>query len=453
MMLDPRNSGKIQVTDANTLAQLSKQDVIFRTDGYFYVYVTNQSETHVNFDNLIIRRWKPQVRVTYDYYPFGLTWENPKLTGTEEGLHDHTYQDKEYQFAEFADGRGLELHDFHARMYDATTGRWLVPDPAAQFANPYLAMGNSPMVSIDPDGRVVVTAMVVGAIIGAYIGGTMTNDSMNPIEWDYNDPETLSHMFAGAVIGAAIGYGFAHGMGSITISPDYRLGTEQVGAGFNVTAGVGIGPFTLGMRVGVTHYTSSWSGTSGTEFRTGFTLGIGKDLPDSNFGSGNWFQYNVTRFESGETSQTTANLRIGKESGLHFRYENDLMFNLPGPDGGDRYRTAAQQLGYGKFKLGVTMFTGNPDARAPLLGRPAEIINGRETYVSRHGSSPDKYRAGIGYIGFGNFKAGINSESVRHIFQNRFAHDLKGVPHFKQLPDEFPNKFFFSFGQNGYSLY
>jgi RHS repeat-associated protein len=130
--------------------------------------VTNQSETHVNFDNLIIRRWKPQVRVTYDYYPFGLTWENPKLPGTEEGLHDHTYQDKEYQFAEFSDGRGLELHDFHARMYDATTGRWLVPDPAAQFANPYLAMGNNPLTGIDPDGRVVVH-ILIGAAVGGVI--------------------------------------------------------------------------------------------------------------------------------------------------------------------------------------------------------------------------------------------------------------------------------------------
>jgi RHS repeat-associated protein len=447
MMLDPRNSGKIQVTDANTLGQLSKQDIIFRTDGYFYVYVTNQSETHVNFDNLIIRRWKPKVRVTYNYYPFGLTWENPKLPGTEEGLHDHTYQDKEFQFAEFSDGRGLELHDFHARMYDATTGRWLVPDPAAQFANPYLAMGNSPMVSIDPDGRVVVTAMVVGAIIGAYIGGTMTNDSMNPIEWDYNDPETLSHMFAGAVIGAAIGYGFAHGMGSITISPDYRLGTEQVGAGFNVTAGVGIGPFTLGMRVGVTHYSSSWSGTSGTEFRTGFTLGIGKD---PNFGSGNWFQYNVTRFESGETSQTTANARIGKESGFHFRYENDQM---PFADKGDRFRTAAQQLGYGKFNMGVTMFTGDPDAKFGDEWRPSEKIDGKDYYYSKNGSDPDKYRAGIGYFGFGNFKIGINSERIRHTIQNVLVHDTIGVPRFRQMPEEHPNTFHFSFGSSSYTLY
>jgi len=39
-----------------------------------------------------------------------------------------------------------------ARMYDPATGRWLVPDPAAQHFNPYLAMGNCPNMSVDPTG-------------------------------------------------------------------------------------------------------------------------------------------------------------------------------------------------------------------------------------------------------------------------------------------------------------
>jgi RHS repeat-associated protein len=95
------------------------------------------------------------------------------LPGTEEGLHNHTYQDKEFQFAEFSDGRGLELHDFHARMYDATTGRWLVPDPAAQFANPYLAMGNNPVSKVDPDGRFsVVTSWLTGFVHGFFSTGS-----------------------------------------------------------------------------------------------------------------------------------------------------------------------------------------------------------------------------------------------------------------------------------------
>jgi hypothetical protein len=141
------------------------------------------------------------------------------------------------------------------------------------------------------------------------------------------------------------------------------------------------------------------------------------------------------------------------ENRLHFKYENDFMFNIPGADGGDRYRTAAQQLGYGKFKIGVTMFTGDPDAKYGDVKRPSTKIEGRETYYAMNGSNPDKYRAGIGYIGFGDFKIGINSESVRHIFQNRLAHDLMNVPWFHQIPDKHPSTFHFSFGANPYTLY
>ena len=49
-------------------------------------------------------RWQPQVRVAYDYYPFGLTWHNPEAADTPEGRHDHAYQDKEFQWNEFGAG-------------------------------------------------------------------------------------------------------------------------------------------------------------------------------------------------------------------------------------------------------------------------------------------------------------------------------------------------------------
>lgn len=58
-------------------------------------------------------------------------------------------------------------HDFHARQYDAALGRWLAIDPAEQFASPYLAMGNNPVLGIDRDGR--FWHLVVGAAIGGVI--------------------------------------------------------------------------------------------------------------------------------------------------------------------------------------------------------------------------------------------------------------------------------------------
>jgi RHS repeat-associated protein len=187
-----------------------------KRDGFFYVYVTNRSEARVNFDNMIISRWEPMVRVAYDYYPFGLTWHNPAEFHTPEGIHDHAYQDKEYQWNEFGAGAGMALYDFHARMYDPATATWSVPDPAEQFANPYLAMGNNPVVGVDPDGRFVVAPIIIGAVIGSYIGGAMANNSYNPDDWEFNST-TLTAMGMGLLIGAFGGYSYmaAGGAGAI----------------------------------------------------------------------------------------------------------------------------------------------------------------------------------------------------------------------------------------------
>jgi hypothetical protein len=37
-------------------------------------------------------------------------------------------------------------------MYDGRVGRWMTMDPYGEFHSPYLAMGNSPIGTIDPDG-------------------------------------------------------------------------------------------------------------------------------------------------------------------------------------------------------------------------------------------------------------------------------------------------------------
>src|SRR5690606_29178052 len=105
----------------------------------------------------------------------------------------------------------------------------------------------------DPDGEFVVTAMIVGAVVGAYIGGTIANNTMDPSTWDYSSGKTWAYMGVGAAIGAATGYSVAtKGFSAISITPDYRYGSEQMGFGFNITAGIGIGPFNAGMRFGMT---------------------------------------------------------------------------------------------------------------------------------------------------------------------------------------------------------
>jgi RHS repeat-associated protein len=81
-----------------------------------------------------------------DYYPFGMAFETPnEVKGSPP--HKYLYQGKEYQ-----NELGLDMYDFHARMYDPQLGRWHAPDPLSQFHSPYNYAANNPVNVIDPSG-------------------------------------------------------------------------------------------------------------------------------------------------------------------------------------------------------------------------------------------------------------------------------------------------------------
>ena len=122
---------------------------------------------------------------------------------------------------------------------------------------------------------------------------------------------------------------------------------------------------------------------------------------------------------------------------------------IPNADNGDRYRSAAARITAGPLSIGLNLFTGNPgvlhsDRRT--FNDPE--ANNRETYmINENGDDPDQYRAGILYVGLGPVRLGVNSENIRHFFQNRFAHDFlcRGdSPYFKVLNR--PGQGYFYFG-------
>ncbi|MCT4646771.1 MAG: hypothetical protein N4A74_17405, partial [Carboxylicivirga sp.] len=78
------------------------------------------------------------------YYPYG---------GIIADLSTKTKYNYLYTGKEFIDSLGVNWYDHHARYYDPEVGRWFAIDPALQAASPYMAMGNSPMIYIDADGR------------------------------------------------------------------------------------------------------------------------------------------------------------------------------------------------------------------------------------------------------------------------------------------------------------
>ncbi|MEO7988566.1 MAG: RHS repeat-associated core domain-containing protein [Chryseolinea sp.] len=114
--------------------------------GYLYIYVNDNSNSanRVYFDDLAITQLHSPFVAGGDFYPYGLTMEDRQIK-----IEPYRYG-FQGQFSEKDLTTGW--NEFELRMYDARFGRWLSPDPYGEHASPYMAMGNTPNTTTDPDG-------------------------------------------------------------------------------------------------------------------------------------------------------------------------------------------------------------------------------------------------------------------------------------------------------------
>ena len=104
------------------------------------------------------------------------------------------------------------LINMDGRMYDSTLGRFLSPDSYVQEPdnsqnyNRYSYCLNNPLKYTDPDGELFVLAAILGGAMGAYIGGSIANNSYNPAKWDFSSPKTWGYMLSGGIVGGISGY-------------------------------------------------------------------------------------------------------------------------------------------------------------------------------------------------------------------------------------------------------
>ena len=97
-------------------------------------------------NNRIVLSQSGSVEQTMNYYPFGcMTFNSQEGTG-----QPFRYNGKEYDT-----WYGINWHDYGARYYDQTLGRWHSIDPMAEkyySVSPYAYCANNPINSIDRDG-------------------------------------------------------------------------------------------------------------------------------------------------------------------------------------------------------------------------------------------------------------------------------------------------------------
>ncbi len=121
-------------------------------NGYAYVYVSNESNEAVFFDDLKVQHRRSALLEETHYYPFGLTMagiSSKKLGSVQEGLLKNEYG---YNEKELWDEADLNWYDYGFRNYDVQIGRFVQIDPLADISadnSGYHYALNDPIANID----------------------------------------------------------------------------------------------------------------------------------------------------------------------------------------------------------------------------------------------------------------------------------------------------------------
>ncbi len=136
-----------RVTAAGQGQFLDLMNIKVPKNGYAYIYISNNSNNSVYFDNLEVNHNRGQMVEENHYYPFGLKIKTLGGRAFDKGQNKFGYQGA---YAE--EEEETEWNEFDLRMYNPQIGLWNGVDPMDEFASPYIGMGSNPVNLVDPSG-------------------------------------------------------------------------------------------------------------------------------------------------------------------------------------------------------------------------------------------------------------------------------------------------------------
>lgn len=170
------SSTSIRVSQRNVNdASLTLPHIKAPKNGYVYVYVSNESNEAVYFDNLNVGLNRGRIIAEDHYYAYGLkiaAISSQKLPEPNEGYIDNKnlYNDKE-----LFDEADLDWYDYGFRNYDAQIGRFTQLDPLTweypELTN-FQYASCEPIANIDVDGLEKSNALKQVACVGGSVGGS-----------------------------------------------------------------------------------------------------------------------------------------------------------------------------------------------------------------------------------------------------------------------------------------
>ncbi len=152
-------------------ASLTLPNIKAPKNGFAYVYVSNESDEMVYFDNLQVAHNRGRIIEENHYYAFGLKIagiSSTKLGDANEGLlkNQNLYNDKE-----LIDEADLNWYDYGFRNYDAQIGRFPQLDPLTDDypeLTPFQYASNDPIANIDLDG--LEGTVIIGGVSHGIVG-------------------------------------------------------------------------------------------------------------------------------------------------------------------------------------------------------------------------------------------------------------------------------------------